>query len=159
MTVDLGDARLPQRIWQRITPQSNGCWAWSGRIDRDGYGHSFLFGQTGVSHRLIYRALVGDIAPGLELDHLCHTRDRSCAGGRGCLHRRCVNPAHLEPVTHYENGRRGVLARMTHWVNGHEFTPDNTYDRSHLPGNSGVRTCRACNRAAVARYKARRSVA
>lgn len=36
---------------------------------------------------------------GLELDHLCRQRD-------------CVNPQHLEAVTHSENTRRGAAARM-----------------------------------------------
>lgn len=43
---------------------------------------------------------------GLQLDHVCHSKDQACEGGSGCLHRRCVNPDHLELVTAAENRRR-----------------------------------------------------
>ena len=42
----------------------------------------------------------GPIPEGLELDHLCKNG-------------KCVNPAHLEPVTHAENIRRSRLAKLT----------------------------------------------
>lgn len=45
------------------------------------------------AHRVVYESLVGPIPAGLELDHTCRVR-------------RCVNPDHLEPVTHAENQRR-----------------------------------------------------
>jgi len=37
---------------------------------------------------------------GLVSDHLCHVR-------------RCVNPAHIEPVSRFENARRGDRTRIT----------------------------------------------
>jgi hypothetical protein len=43
--------------------------------------------------RLAYRTMVGEIAPGLQIDHLCNTRS-------------CANPKHLEAVTRAENQRR-----------------------------------------------------
>jgi hypothetical protein len=46
------------------------------------------------AHRFAYELLVGPIPEGLVIDHLCRNR-------------RCVNPAHLEPVTAEENWRRG----------------------------------------------------
>lgn len=42
---------------------------------------------------------------GYELDHLCHTKDKICKGGKTCLHRKCVNPEHLQLVTQAENIR------------------------------------------------------
>lgn len=44
----------------------------------------------------------------LQIDHLCHTDDPGCLGGNDCPHRRCVNPAHLEPVTPQGNSLRGT---------------------------------------------------
>jgi hypothetical protein len=49
-----------------------------------------------VAHRYAYEWLIGPIPIGLDLDHLCRTRE-------------CVNPNHLEPVTRKENIRRSDL--------------------------------------------------
>lgn len=48
----------------------------------------------------MYELLVGPIPPGLQIDHLCRNKI-------------CVNPAHLEPVTHRENLMRGKGAKLT----------------------------------------------
>lgn len=50
------------------------------------------------AHQVFYELHVGPIPRGLELDHLCQNPS-------------CVNPAHLEPVTHAENVRRGAKPR------------------------------------------------
>jgi hypothetical protein len=84
------------------------CWPWTGALDTNGYGYTTINGDAGSAHRLVYRWLVGPIPEGLELDHTCHN-DTDCQGMPGCLHRRCVNPAHLEPVTHRENVIRSHL--------------------------------------------------
>jgi hypothetical protein len=124
--------------------QPNGCIYYTGQLMPNGYGQTTAptsgggYRQQSV-HRLAYEMFVGQIPEGLTLDHLCHTNDLTCPGGNGCLHRRCVNPAHLEPVTRGENTSRGGNAIKTHCKRGHEFTPENTY---MTPG--GARQCRAC---------------
>lgn len=100
------------RLFAHVTPGHGGCILRTVAIDRDGY--SLIResgGQTRRAHRVSYEIHVGPIPPGLQLDHLCHTRDLGCAGGRGCMHRRCVHPYHLEPVTNRENAARGVIGR------------------------------------------------
>lgn len=82
------------------------CWTWTGSTDAGGYGTFSVAGTTHGAHRWFYLQSGGTIPDGHELDHLCHTRDESCAGGPNCLHRRCVNPAHLEPVLPRENWAR-----------------------------------------------------
>lgn len=113
------------------------CVPWPGAIDHDGYPTSIrLGGSRPRPMRHIYKLVVGPIPAGLHLDHLCHTFDLSCAGGPGCLHRRCVNPAHLEPVTPTENAKRGAPARAEVCKRGHAAW-------GRRP-NTGRRYCRVC---------------
>ncbi|HEV8450554.1 MAG TPA: HNH endonuclease signature motif containing protein [Gaiellales bacterium] len=75
------------------------CWAWQGRTIYSGYG--ITRGTDGVittAHRAMYELHYGQVPDGLELDHLCRHRD-------------CVNPDHVEAVTHLENVRRGSRSR------------------------------------------------
>lgn len=112
------------------------CWAWTAAKNK-GYGYTLFEGRTQNAHRVSYRLLVGPVPEGLELDHLCRNRA-------------CVRPDHLEPVTSRVNLLRGegvsaIHAAKTHCVNGHEFTPENTYEWR------GTRNCKICREAATAR--------
>lgn len=120
---------LAPRLREKIEPQEDsGCWVWVAGKSPLGYGRFGVGSNTYLAHRIVYEALVGPVPDGLELDHLCRNPS-------------CVNPGHLEPVTHAENMRRGANANKTHCPNGHEYTPENTHIRS-----SGWRQCRACHR-------------
>jgi hypothetical protein len=102
--------RLKGSAWERLlarVDRSGDCWLWTGPLNGDGYGAYSGVARTAAAHRAAYILVHGPIPKGLELDHLCHTRDLDCNAGAGCLHRRCVNPDHLEPVTHHENVMRG----------------------------------------------------
>lgn len=79
-----------------------GCWIFLGTKTPTGYGmyHAPGARQSRSAHRFMYESVHGAIPPGLELDHLCRVRA-------------CVNPAHLEPVTHTENMRRGAPTKLT----------------------------------------------
>ena len=96
-------APLLDRFNAKWTADADGCWIWNGRLSDDGYGVLDLSWRGGgpkscYAHRAAYELLVGPIPDGLELDHLCFVRS-------------CVNPAHLEAVTHVENLRRAVERR------------------------------------------------
>jgi hypothetical protein len=67
----------------------------------------------------------------LELDHICRVRN-------------CVNPDHLEPVTHAENMRRSSNWR-THCKRGH-LIPES-------------RVCRECANERNRKYKAKTAAA
>lgn len=139
---------LEQRFWPRVD-RTGTCWIWKGRKMKDGYGVIDINYKSYFAHRVAYELVIGKIPDGLELDHTCHKKGK-CIGVAECPHRACVNPLHLEPVTHRINTLRGnsglgskgrVLAKKTHCRNGHEFTPENT---AILP--SGDRRCRICTR-------------
>lgn len=134
------------------------CWPWIGALDGANYGCFRVNGRSVGAHRWFYEQAVGPVPVGLELDHLCHTGDRGCLGGPLCLHRRCVNPAHLEPVPPAENVRRGrsphaINAAKTACVNGHAFDTANTY-----VGARGGRSCRKCATTAATRYRLRQKL-
>lgn len=137
-----------ERLLDKVVAGWGGCWLFTGCNTR-GYGSlAGNDGKTQRAHRLAYELLVGPIPAGLHVDHLCHKRDGSCPGGVTCLHRRCVNPAHLKPTTQRENSLRGMSfsaanIRKTHCAQGHEFSPANTYLRPN-GDKPPTRQCRRC---------------
>lgn len=142
---------LAKRFWSKVKITES-CWLWTGYVSVFGYGliqHGYPLPRRFMAHRLAYELTTGPIPQGLDIDHLCHNADKSCAGGRTCMHRRCVNPAHLEPATRKQNLNRGWNARkrQTSCQRGHQFDKENTY---YLP--DGRRCCRKCRRVRQVRY-------
>lgn len=132
--------RLVGYIADRIVLNDDGCWLWTKHISPDGYGVCGT-GGTRNAHRLTYMVYRGDLSDDVEIDHLCHTNDALCSGGITCLHRRCVNPEHLEAVTHQENAVRGRNHHLvkTHCPQGHPLSGENLYRRRN--GHRGCKTC------------------
>lgn len=114
-----------------IRPDLGPCWLWTGTLSPDGYAVMTIQRRTTYMARWAFEHHVAPMPPGLEPDHLCRVRA-------------CVNPWHLEPVTHRENILRGespqaLNARKTHCPQGHEYAPENTRFQTR-----GGRLCRAC---------------
>ena len=123
-----------RRFWLKVE-KTDGCWLWRGCLSSNRYGRAYVGPKRCgyPAHRVAYELVRGPIPDGLPLDHLCRTP-------------RCVNPDHLEPVTHRENMLRGVSpmalkAHQTHCKHGHELTEENTIRRPSRPVS---RECRAC---------------
>ncbi len=126
--------RLLARI--EIGEEFNGerCWIWTGSTC-GGYGKISVFGKMRLVHRIAYGGLVGPIADGLHIDHLCGNT-------------RCCNPRHLQPVTPKQNVLRSrcpsaLLARRTHCPKGHPLVGGNLVP-SKL--KQGKRACLICCR-------------
>lgn len=88
-----GHRDLGPRYEERDCGFSSPCWIWLRARSSKGYGRCGGPGTQFV-HRRFYEKACGAVPEGLELDHLCRVRA-------------CVNPDHMEPVTHAENIRRG----------------------------------------------------
>jgi hypothetical protein len=92
-----------ERFLEKIVVLENGCWQWTGSIHSEGYGLIKINGKCTYAHKYSYQWFIGEVPYGLEIDHTCHNSDSTCTGSLPCLHRRCVNPDHLEAVTHKTN--------------------------------------------------------
>lgn len=132
-------------FWPKVR-KTEACWIWTGAMRDGGYGHfsGMRFIGTNRAHRVAWILAHGPIPDGLVLDHLCRNRA-------------CVNPGHMEPVSHAENVRRGIagqnMASKTHCPSGHPYLGDN------LKTYSGQRFCVACCRRSRRDYRARQRAA
>lgn len=91
--------RLRQQTYLRYRIPGSPCWAWKGCRTSDGaYGKLSWSGCTMRAHRLAYELLVAPIPQGMTLDHRCRLTN-------------CINPAHMEVVSHSENVIRGNKER------------------------------------------------
>ena len=138
------------RFMEKIMPEPNsGCWLWLGALNNLGYGvmgvGSAYDGtrRTALAHAVAWELFEGGVPDHLDLDHKCRVPS-------------CVNPGHLEIVTHRENILRGKNCshrsegkwkRQTHCQRGHLLSGTNLYVAPNK-----TRNCRACRRSANRRY-------
>ncbi len=140
------DGSIEKRFENKYIPEPNsGCWLWLGELTpRGNYGLFFHQGKKRRAHTVSYEINVGPVPCGLEIDHKCRVH---------C----CVNPNHLEPVTHMENCRRGMVGAYqrakTHCPQGHALSGDNVYIDPKKPG---MRACKACRKNASRAFYLRR---
>lgn len=123
----------------KILMDKYGCWLWQGYCNEKGYGKFHHRADCSMAHRFSYVLFKGAIPEGLQIDHLCRTRN-------------CVNPNHLEAVTCQENIRRGTSGKYqllkTHCPAGHPYEGEN------LVRYKNTRVCRTCKNANLRKSRA-----
>lgn len=111
------DAKTLRLMWAKMkTPK--GCWEWTGSLRPTGYPQSVSAngsrgaGLTYRPQRLMFHWFKYPIPDGFTIDHLCKNR-------------KCVNPDHMEAVSHGENASRAN--KRKYCKRGHPQTPKNRY--------------------------------
>lgn len=100
------------KIMAKVVVTPEGCYLWQGGNSGTGRGGGYprmkLDGGTVAVHIAMWVCEHGPIPPRKQLDHTCNQR-------------MCVNPAHLEMVTHKENQRRRDMRRAATQLNKKTF--------------------------------------
>lgn len=116
----------------RVT-KTDYCWQWIGAKAAHGYGQMSVAGRQMLAHRAAYIYWVGEIPPRKELHHTCSNKS-------------CVNPEHLQPLTHLEHVRltpQAVRPEATTCCRGHDLTNP---DIVRFDAKTGAKICRECCR-------------
>lgn len=90
----------PERFWSYVA-KSDGCWEWTGKIGKNGYGVFFANVKAYPAHRKSWQMANGPIPSGM---HICHH----------CDNKKCVRPDHLFVGTHADNMRDAWAKGIIH---------------------------------------------
>jgi hypothetical protein len=156
-----------ESVFTRCVRTEQGCLLWLGYVDKDNGYSQIGYGahQKFLGHRLIFGLAVRPLEPDEHVDHRCHNTDLFCGGNGTCLHRRCLEPAHLEAVSQAENNRRAAErarktpgARWTNEMRGtcknglHPWIPENIKKTSR-----GGLLCGPCDHGRQDEYRQRKA--
>ena len=130
-----------ERFIVKVEFTESGCWLWRGAISgTTGYAQFHdKAGRRVGGHRWIYTALVGPIPQGYVIDHTCRVPA-------------CVNPDHLEPVTHRTNCLRGESPYVVAFLKN-ECPVGHLMIAPYIRPDTGKRRCRTCRDAYMVAYR------
>jgi hypothetical protein len=103
----------PDKFWSKVDRSDpDGCWPWTGLVDKDGYGKVRNNGRDTRTHQFAYALTFGNLPD--DLPCVCHR----------CNNPPCCRPDHLYADTNAGNIRyRNSLGRHphgdTHWTRLH----------------------------------------
>lgn len=86
-------------FWEKVD-KSGECWTWTASKNCHGYGRVRIHGKEFSAHRASWEFANGTIPPGMDLDHICHTRA-------------CVRPDHLRVATRKQNSENVSVVRSS----------------------------------------------
>jgi hypothetical protein len=84
------DLKVIRRFVDKLGQIGDECWQWYAGHDKNGYGQFWYNGRSHWAHRISYAIFNGGIPDGLTIDHKC-------------FNTLCVNPKHVQLMTHPEN--------------------------------------------------------
>lgn len=91
------DPRVIRRLLAKVE-ERDGCWVWTGHVDRKGYGQIKFDGRAHWVHRIAFAAFRERIPLGMTIHHTCYTPG-------------CCNPDHLKLATISANTAEGNRRR------------------------------------------------
>lgn len=92
----MDDMKAKKIFKSKIEVKPSGCWEWMGSKHRKGgYGLFSFGGVTMYAHKYSWKRTNGRVPEGLKIRHTCGSNS-------------CVNPDHMELLTHEEIQRRAA---------------------------------------------------
>jgi len=117
----------------KVEVSATGCWLWAGHTNDNGYSLVRRAGRQLSAHRWNWEQSNGPIPKNLEVNHKCRVRN-------------CINPEHLELLTHAENIRFSADLKTT-CAQGHP------YDKVEIDRGYRSRSCSICQKEYDRKYR------
>lgn len=143
LEIALGDARIPPRIWDKITVDADGCWIWTGTYASAPQTRWKIDGQQKtVNVRRVFYLVTHGGPPPLNAFGGCKSH--------------CVNPAHVKNARSQDLSKEWFeqSSKRTHCKNGHEFAVVGAYEYEANRSDRKPKRYRVCRLCHALRMKA-----